>query len=263
MAGICFVALLLAFAGSRETPGQGIHAAKTSKWAALRRNRPYRYLLAAYFSQMIGQGAAYATLTYLLVFKLALPAPFVVLSISVFLTCTAQIVEQPLLIRVTNHFGSRRTFMVGSVLYSGSLAWMGLGPAGSLISFYAASIALGLTNAITWQSAFTRLSELIVHDAERHDGESHAGFFSSLFVAGEKVAFALGGTALAGALLGLAGFVPGKTSQSSTAIWGIALIFSVTPFVFNMIAIWLMGKSGTSELDEVAVPPLTPLVARQ
>ena len=257
MAAICCVSLLVAYVGSRDRDVVRATHVHGGKWAALRRNRPYRYLLAAWFAQMIGQGAAYATLTYLVVFKLALPSPFVALSISVVLTCSAQILEQPLLIKITNRFGSRATFMVGSVLYSGALAWMGLGPPGSLLSFYGSAIALGLTNAITWQSAFTRLSELIVQDAELHDGESHAGFYSSLFVASEKIAFALGGTALAGSLLGYAGFVPGATVQTSTALWGIALIFAITPFVFNMIAIALMNHSRRSPADiPVGVPAL-------
>ncbi|MFZ5705185.1 MAG: MFS transporter [Pseudomonadota bacterium] len=249
MAGICSVALILSFLGSREAPMVRSHATKSSKWEALKRNRPYRFLLAAFFAQMIGQGAAYATLTYLLVFKLALPDPFVALSISVVLTCTVQMLEQPLLVRITNRFGSRTTFMAGSVVYSASLAWMGLGPPGSLISFYGASIALGMTNAITWQSAFTRLSELIAQDADRHGGDSHAGFLSSLFVAGEKVAFSLGGTALAGSLLSLSGFVAGKTEQSQSAIWGIALIFALTPAVCNAAAIALMHRSRHADAD--------------
>jgi len=249
MAAVCSFALILSFLGSREPVRVVSTAPKSGKWEALKRNRPYRFLLGAFFAQMIGQGAAYATLTYLLVFKLALPNPFLALSISVVLTCTAQILEQPLLVRVTNRFGSRATFMVGSVVYSASLAWMGLGPPGSLLSFYGASIALGLTNAITWQSAFTRLSELISEDADKHGGDSHAGFLSSLFVAGEKVAFALGGTALAGTLLSLTGFVPGHSDQSQSAIWGIALIFAVTPTVCNLVAIALMHQSRHAEQD--------------
>lgn len=255
MAVVCSVALVLSFLGSRERADAHLLASKGNKWEALKRNRPYRFLLAAFFAQMVGQGAAYATLTYLIVFKLEVPNPFLALSISVLLTCTAQILEQPLLVRITNRFGSRATFMAGSVVYSASLAWMALGPVGSLASFYGASIALGLTNAITWQSAFTRLSELIAQDAEQHGGDSHAGFFSSLFVAGEKIAFALGGTVLAGTLLGLSGFVSGQTVQTESAKWGIALIFAITPAVFNLIAILLMSQSRYArEAPSIAAP---------
>jgi GPH family glycoside/pentoside/hexuronide:cation symporter len=243
MAAVCSLALIVSFFGAREA--RYVHSTidKSSKWEALKRNRPYRYLLGAWCAQMTGQGAAYATLTYLVVFKLAFPDPFVALSISVIFTCSSQILMQPLLVRMTNRFGSRLTFMGGSVVYSGALAWMGLGPEGSLVNFWAASVALGATNAITWQSSAARLSEMIAEDADAHDGESHAGFYSSLFVMGEKIAFAIGGTLIAGLLLSVSGFEAGKDSQSSSAIWGIALIFALMPATFNALAIWLMSKS--------------------
>lgn len=243
MAAICSAALVISFFGSRENHLHHTPSAKGTKWRSFREHRAFQFTLGAFFSQMIGQGAAYATLTYLVVFKLGVPSPFEALTVSVFLTCVAGILVQPLIVKGTNRFGSRRTFMVGCVLYASSLAWMALGPKGSLVSFYGGSIALGLTNSITWQSLYTRLSELIADDAARHNGVSHAGFFSSLFVASEKIAFALGGTLVAGTLLSLFAFKAGSDVQTEQAIWGIALIFSMVPMICNLTAIYLMSRS--------------------
>jgi Na+/melibiose symporter-like transporter len=120
---------------------------------------------------------------------------------------------------------------------------MALGPVGSVLSFYGASVALGLSNSITLQSVYTCLSELISEDAARHDNHSNAGFYSSLFVASDKIAFALGGTLLAGALLSLSGFQAGSNTQTPGAALGIALIFALAPASFNALAILLMGLS--------------------
>jgi GPH family glycoside/pentoside/hexuronide:cation symporter len=157
--------------------------------------------------------------------------------------------------QITNRFGSRPTFMVGSVFYSASLLWMGLGPAGSVPSFYLSAVALGSTNSFTLQSVYTTLSEFITDDARRHAGHSNAGFYSSLFVAGEKIAFALGGTLLAGLLLSAFGFTPMATAQSASAITGIAVTFSIVPLICNALAIFLMYRSHvlTSSRNAIAL----------
>jgi GPH family glycoside/pentoside/hexuronide:cation symporter len=244
MSCACSLALIAAFFGSQEADTPDDRALPPDhRWRRLAANAPFLYTLLAFLAQMIGQGAAYATLAYLVVFKLAIADPFKALSFSVLLSCLAVITIQPIAVRLTNRFGSRHAFMVGSFFYASSLAWMALGPTGSRLWFFAGALGLGLTNSITLQSIYTRLSELVSLDASTIGGRSQAGFLSSLFVAGEKIAFALGGTLLAGTILSVFGFVPGAPVQSARAVDGIVIIFAGTPIVFNVIAIMLMFRS--------------------
>lgn len=132
--------------------------------------------------------------------------------------------------------------MVGSVLYAASLAWLPFGPTASLPSLIIVSVTLGLTNSSTFQAVFTRLSAIITADiASSSDSRSRAGFYSSLFVVNDKVAFALGGTLIAGSILSLSGFIPGGTlMQSKSALAGISFAFAGVPVIANSIAILVM-----------------------
>jgi GPH family glycoside/pentoside/hexuronide:cation symporter len=258
MSAISSAALLLSFLGSK-TAGPVVVEEKqgAGRWAALRRNRPFRYMLGAFIVQMIGQGAAVATLTYLVVFKLAMPQPFNALALSMVVTCHANGAVQPLMVKPTKKFGTRPVYAVSSLLYSFALLIMALSPKGSLAMFLIGSVALGVTNGTVWLALFTHLSQVVGLSEEGDDDSAHAGFFTSLFVAGDKIAFALGGTLIAGVLLNAVGFQTGASVQSAGAISGIAWIFAGMPFIGNIVAAILMMQSK----HKTAVAGPTPAVA--
>jgi GPH family glycoside/pentoside/hexuronide:cation symporter len=87
---------------------------------------------------------------------------------------------------------------------------------------------MGLFNSGCYLNIYAMLTDLVELD-RRSDGVSRAGLYSGLFTAGDKIAFAVGGTLLAGSILGAAGFVPGGASQSPGAEAGIAFAFAVVP----------------------------------
>jgi Na+/melibiose symporter-like transporter len=256
MSFVCSVSLIVAYFGSHETDLAPAAQAPGGKWHALRQNREFLYALGAFFALMVGQGAAYATFTYLAVFRLALPQPFEAMGISTVACGLATVAAQVVLIRATAHFGALRVFLFGSVFYSASLAALAYGPVGSLAAFYMSATALGLSNATILQSAYTRLSELIREDAARNNGQSNAGFYSSLFVATDKVAFGLGGTLLAGALLSFVGFQSGSSVQSAEATIGIGRIYAFTPMLFSLLAIVLMYRSSATRPARMPTPVL-------
>lgn len=251
LAGICCASLLLAFVGSTEPErpartgtGTGTVAVR-GNWRAALDNRPFVHLFGAYFAQLIGQGTAYATLAYVVTFKLQFAEPLKILSLSVLVTGSIFVLVQPLLVAIVKRWGTRTTFMTGSFFYALSLVWIAFSPTASTASLVGASIALGLSNASTFQSVFTRLSAVIAADtrASPH-ARSRAGFYASLFVVNDKVAFALGGTLIAGSILSLFGFVPGGSmDQPGMALQGITIAFAGVPVVANAIAIAIMALS--------------------
>ncbi len=260
MAAICSVSLVVSYFGSHEPAGSPPAPIPGGKWRALAANTKFLYVLAAFFALMVGQGTCYATYSYLVVFRLALDQPFLAMGISTMMVTISMAAIQPLLVRLTARYGALRVFVFGSGCYAVSLACIAYGPVGSELWFYIASFGLGLSNAAILQSAYTRLSELIADDAATNPGQSNAGFYSSLFVAGDKIAFGLGGTLLAGTLLSLVGFHSGGTVQTSGAIHGIAMIYAFTPIIFSALAIYLMQRSAalpatapSGSLQEVSV----------
>ena len=247
LAGICCASLVLAFVGSAEPhrPARTAKVAEQGNWRAALGNRAFLHLFSAYFAQLVGQGTAYATLAYVVTFKLQFAEPLKVLSLSVLVTGSIFVLVQPLLVAIVKRWGTRTTFMAGSFFYALSLVWIAFGPLASTASLVGASIALGLSNASTFQSIFTRLSAVIAADTQASpEARSRAGFYSSLFVVNDKVAFALGGTLIAGTILSLFGFVPGGgMEQPDTALWGITIAFAGVPLVANLIAIAVMAFS--------------------
>lgn len=259
LAGICAASLLLAFVGSSE-PARPLarkdEVPTHGNWRAALNNRAFVHLFTAYFAQLIGQGAAYATLAYVVTFKLGFAEPLKVLSLSVLITGSVFVLVQPLLVALVRRWGTRTTFMVGSFFYALSLVWIAFGPVASTASLAGASVALGLSNASTFQSIFTRLSAVIAADAQASPGaRSRAGFYASLFVVNDKVAFALGGTLIAGTILSLFGFVPGGSmDQPTTALQGITLAFAGVPVIANIIAIVIMGLSPEPGRSRQSIP---------
>ncbi len=245
LSALCCGSLVIAFAGSREPSRLIVERRRPTQgnWAAVLANRPFLFLFFAYFAQLVGQGSAYATLAYVVTFKLGFSEPLKVLSLSVLITGTLFVFVQPLLVRFVKRWGTRRSFIVGSVFYALSLIWIAFSPKESIASLVGASIALGISNASTFQSIFTRLSLILSQDRCLDPGErSRSGFYASLFVINDKVAFAFGGTLIAGSILSLFKFVPGGTmDQPESAITGIILAFAGVPLIANILAITLMA----------------------
>jgi Na+/melibiose symporter-like transporter len=83
------------------------------------------------------------------------------------------------------------------------------------------------------------LADCIKHGDSRSDAPQSEAVLSGVFVAGEKLGFALGAM-VAGGLLVLAGLVEtqeGFVEQPNSAIWSIRLAVSVIPMVVNALAL--------------------------
>jgi len=231
MAGACSLALVVSWFGAKEarvearTPGS---VPLAGSWQAIKSNRPFLILFSILLLQLTASGMSYASLAYLFTFNLRYSEPFTVLGIFVMITSILAIAAQPLWVAIAAWLGKRVGLIIASTGFALSLLSILFLPEGETMPAYGVAVGMGLFNSGCYLNIYAMLTD-IVERGKRAEGISRAGLYSGLFTAGDKIAFAVGGTLLAGSILGAAGFAPGGAAQSASAEAGIAFAFSVIP----------------------------------
>ncbi|QJW37231.1 MFS transporter [Cellulosimicrobium protaetiae] len=220
---------------------------------ALRRSRPFRTLLAAFFLQAVATGlmlagAAYVA-RYVLHDEAAVSFLFAAL-IAPALLC------MPLWTRLARRDGKERGFVVATVLFA--VAALGMIPLlwapGAWV--YAPTALAGIAYAGMQALPLAMLPDVIAHDARTH-GEGRGGAFSGVWTAGETTGMALGAAVLS-LVLGVTGYVStraGETvAQPVAAVDGIALSFSVVPAVLVLVSLVPLVRYGLrkGDIDDTA-----------
>ena len=243
LAAVAAASLVASFFGSpRQAAGDAEAAPSlTGAWSTILANRPFVALYAAFFLQLAAAGMAYATWMYLMTFNLAFPEPLAAVGIVGLCISICAMGAQPVWVMVSARFGKRVTFLAGTAMYAAALALFTQVPQASLPAAIACGILMGLGNSGCYQSAFAMLADS-VEDDRRRTGEAKGGLYSALWVINDKVAFALGGTLLAGAILSAFGFQAGaQAAQSPQALTGIAVAFAAIPVALNAAAFAVMA----------------------
>lgn len=215
---------------------------------ALRRSRPFRTLLAAFFLQAVATGlmlagAAYVA-RYVLHDEAAVSYLFAAL-IAPALLC------MPLWTRLARRDGKERGFVVATVLFA--VAALGMIPLlwspGAWV--YVPTALAGIAYAGMQALPLAMLPDVIAHDARTH-GEGRGGAFSGVWTAGETTGMALGAAVLS-LVLGVTGYVStraGETvAQPDVAVDGIALAFSVVPAVLVLVSLVPLVRYGLRKGD--------------
>ncbi len=220
---------------------------------ALRRSRPFRTLLAAFFLQAVATGlmlagAAYVA-RYVLHDEAAVSYLFAAL-IAPALLC------MPLWTRLARRDGKERGFVVATVLFA--VAALGMIPLlwtpGAWV--YVPTALAGIAYAGMQALPLAMLPDVIAHDARTH-GEGRGGTFSGVWTAGETTGMALGAAVLS-LVLGITGYVStraGETvTQPTAAVDGIALAFSVVPAVLVLASLVPLVRYGLrkGDIDDTA-----------
>lgn len=244
LAGAVALCLVIAWFGSKEEAAGASAVPRSSRedWQAIRANKPFLVLYGAFLLQLTGAGLAYAVFAYLFTFYLAFANPLAVLGLVGLIISVAVVIAQPLWLWVAARIGRKRLFLVATAGYALSLAVFLLIPKGQIIPAYGAAVLLGLMNSGCYLAAFSMLADVIAHDRQQ-TGVERGGLYSALFIVNDKIAFALGGTLLAGLVLSAFGFAPGAgAAQSDTALMGIAIAYAGVPALFNLAAFVLMAR---------------------
>ncbi|WP_353708044.1 MFS transporter [Cellulosimicrobium sp. ES-005] len=220
---------------------------------ALRRSRPFRTLLAAFFLQAVATGlmlagAAYVA-RYVLHDEAAVSYLFAAL-IAPALLC------MPLWTRLARRDGKERGFVVATVLFA--VAALGMVPLlwapGAWV--YGPTALAGIAYAGMQALPLAMLPDVIAHDARTH-GEGRGGAFSGVWTAGETTGMALGAAVLS-LVLGITGYVSSRAgetvAQPTAAVDGIALAFSVVPAVLVLTSLVPLVRYGLrkGDIDDTA-----------
>lgn len=209
--------------------------------ATLRRSQPFRALLGTFVLQALATGMMLAGAQYVATWVLKSEDAVTYLFIALI---APALICAPLWGIFARRTGKERAFGFASVLYGlaalslillewipGPWVYVSVGLAGAA---YAGMQALPLA----------MLPDVISHDA-RTSGAGSAGTFGGVWTAGETAGIALGTTVLT-IVLALTGYhtsVAGQTvTQTSTAVTGIVLSFSIAPAIVIALSLLLLAR---------------------
>ncbi|KZM34468.1 putative symporter YjmB [Oerskovia enterophila] len=206
--------------------------------STLRRSQPFRVLLTAFFLQALATGlmlaAANYVATYVLESDLAVSLLFAAL-------IAPALLVMPLWNRLARRVGKERSFVLASALFAlATLCMVPLAWAPGAWVYLPTALA-GVGYAGMQALPLAMLPDVIAHDARTTPGVAdRGGAFSGVWTAGETTGMAFGA-----GLLSLVQWVTGYQSssagvtpeQSSAAIDGIALSFSLVPAVLVALSL--------------------------
>jgi GPH family glycoside/pentoside/hexuronide:cation symporter len=247
LAVVCPIALVVAFFGARRIASSRAVAASApivrvtirQAWSALAAPR-FSTLLIANLFQLVGQGMAFASMLYFFSYNMGRSDPFVQIGLITMIACAAIILAQPLWVALAKRWGKKRVYVISSLLYTVTMITWGLtGPTWIGLS-YGFAFLLGLSN-----SGFSLMGFSMVSDI---GGDGKAGLYSSVWVAADKLGFALGGTLLTGITLSLFGFDAARAvaglSQPPSAMIGTLFGFAILPGLASAVAAGIYGVWG-------------------
>jgi GPH family glycoside/pentoside/hexuronide:cation symporter len=186
---------------------------------------------------------AYASMIYFITYQLHRPDAFKQVGIITLLACATIVLAQPLWVRISTALGKRSTYILSSLFYALVAAgWVVAGHLG-LWAIYVFGALLGVSN-----SGWTLMGYSMVSDLS---DDGRGGLYASIWVAADKIGFALGGTLLVGLILSIFGFDSLRAlaglPQVRSAITGVVLSYSAGPALLSLAAACLLAKWGAKE----------------
>jgi GPH family glycoside/pentoside/hexuronide:cation symporter len=225
---ICLVTMLatvFATAGVPVAEGRASSATIGDQIRLLARSERYLRLLLVGFLQKLAEGVGYGSFAYFCTYVVRQPLSGI--GLVVMAASIGQIVTQPLWLRASRRWAPTTLYTVGVLGWCLNLVlWLAMKgqsewwliPLG-LQGGFAAGGFLMVTLAM--------LSNTMAADAAT-TGENHEGVYSGLWLACEKLGFALGALVV-GVVIGWFGFVQSSNgatvAQSATAVLGIAITY--------------------------------------
>ncbi|MCI2959205.1 MFS transporter [Agromyces atrinae] len=209
--------------------------------AALRRSQSFRALLGAFLLQGLATGLMLAGANYVAVWVLKDDAALTFLFVALI---GPAILGAPVWGVIARRIGKERAFVIASALFAvACLLLVGLlwSPGGWV---YAPVALAGVAYAGMQSLPMAMLPDVIAVDAAEN-GDGQAGIFGGVWTAGETTGMALGATLLTIvlAVTGYTASVAGEVSvQSSEAVTGIALAFSLIPALLVVTSIAVMNR---------------------
>jgi len=227
--GICLVTML----STVVTTGKVAHGTPSATPLSLLQqfrqvvgNRSYLNLLLVGFLQKLGEGVGYGSFAYFCIYVVEQPLSGI--GMVVLAATVGQVLAQPLWLRASRRWSAPLLYSVGVLGWCVNLLlWLAMKGQSSYWL-----IPLGLQGG-AFAGGFlmvtlSMLSQRMADDTAR-SGINLEGVYSGLWLASEKLAFAMGGSLIVGVVIGAFGFVESangiEVTQSSSAILGIGVTY--------------------------------------
>jgi glycoside/pentoside/hexuronide:cation symporter, GPH family len=246
LAALCSVSLLIGWWGaSRAEREIGTNDAVqeqvtlASAMSALA-DRRFSVLAIVNLMQLAGAGMAYAGLMYFITYNLGITDALNRVGPVVLLSCVGIIVAQPVWVKVAASIGKKRAYVAAACIHA--LAHLGWAASswGGLPVLYGFALLLGIGNSGWAMLGFSMVADI--------GGEGKSGLYSSVFIALDKIAFALGGALIIGLILSAFGFDAAAAAsggpQPASALTGILIAFALAPAACNILAAAIFAKWG-------------------
>lgn len=227
----------------------------------LRRSQPFRALLATFMLQGLATGLMLAGAQYVATWVLHSEDAVTLLFVALI---GPALLLAPLWGRIARRIGKERAFRIATALFTvAALSLVGqLSVPGAWIYLPVALAGAAYAGMQTLPMAM--LPDVISVDARQHT-EGKAGIFGGVWTAGETTGMAFGATILT-LVLTLTGYterVAGQAvEQSSAAVVGIVLAFSVVPALIMATSLITLGRYRLRQSD-VDVPLTSPFPTRE
>jgi GPH family glycoside/pentoside/hexuronide:cation symporter len=237
---ICVTSLLIAHWAASRIPQRVRRAAPPASLRTLLavfKVRRFRFLVSIFFAQEVAAGINAATIAFFLTYNLGRSDALAKLGIIALLAGGVVIFASPVWIYVASRIGNKWSYIIGAGAHGILMFCWGMSTPGTPIFFiYLVAAGFGLANSGWGIMALAMLGDIIA-DTARDTGEEKGGSFSAVWALTEKIGLALGATLLAGVMLSAFGFSSLVAShggtQSSSALIGIRVAFSIVPGVIN------------------------------
>lgn len=226
--GLCLVTMLATVVATSRVPnleGDGQKLSLPAQFRLVAGNPRYLQLLLVGFMQKLGEGVGYGSFAYFCIY--VVHQPLSAIGLVVVASVAGQVATQPLWLWASRRWSPFALYTVGVLGWCVNLVlWLGMKGQSPLWL-----IPLGLQGGAAaggfLMVTLGMLSTTLAADSAE-SGLNREGVYSGVWLASEKLAFALGALVV-GVLLGLFGFVAGangmQTAQSPTAVLGVGITY--------------------------------------
>jgi GPH family glycoside/pentoside/hexuronide:cation symporter len=227
-AAICLTTMLATVAATGRiavTIGDQGRLSLLEQFRLVAGNRRYLRLLLVCFMQKLGEGIGYGSFAYFCIYVVHQPLSSI--GLVVLASTAGQVLVQPLWLRASRRFSPQTLYTAGVLGWCLNLLLWLLMKDRSPLWLIPLGLQAGAAAGGFLMVTLGMLSNTMAADAAE-SGANREGVYSGLWLAMEKLAFALGALVV-GVVIGLFGFVESangvQAHQSASAIFGVAFTY--------------------------------------
>lgn len=246
LAALSTVSLLIGWWGAGRAERElGIRPAPQeqltlSKALAALADRRFSVLALVNLLQLVAAGMAYAGLMYFITYNLGIADALSRVGPVVLISCLGILIAQPMWVKLAARFGKRRAYVAASLIHATAHLGWAAATWGGLPVLYGSALILGIGNSGWAMLGFSMIGDIA--------GEGKGGLYSAVYIALDKIAFALGGALIIGLILSAFGFDAAAAAhggpQPASVLTGILIAFALAPAACNIVAAAIFARWG-------------------